>query len=225
MWLHLTVTLFKRTSFLDAQLDHLRGWLASGCRAVKDTHNRKPVKALTIKRRIYAIRSFFRWLKSNDHRKSDPSLRLITPKTPRHLPKYLTIEQATRLADHPTQDSWFRDRNRALIELLYATGIRVSEAHLLDIEDINLSERSARVLGKGNKERMVFFNAPTVKALNQYLKHLNGTGPLFRNMLGQRISTRGIRMICRKSGSRMVYLVCILTCYATAVPHTCSSEK
>ena len=188
------------SNFLDAQLDHLRGWLASGCRAVKDTHNRRPVKALTIKRRIYAIRSFFRWLKSNDHRKSDPSLRLITPKTPRHLPKYLTIEQATRLADHPTQDNWFRDRNRALIELLYATGIRVSEAHLLDIEDLNLRERSARVLGKGNKERMVFFNAPTVQALNQYLKHLNGTGPLFRNMLGQRISPRGIRMICRKSG-------------------------
>ena len=188
------------SDFKNAQLDHLRGWLASGCRAAKDINKRKPVKALTIKRRVYAIRSFFRWLRSAGHRQNDPSLRLITPKTPRHLPKFLTVEQANRLADHPTQNNWFRDRNRALIELLYATGIRVSEAHMLDIEDINLNERSARVIGKGNKERMVFFNSPTAQALRQYLVHLNTTGPLFRNMLGNRISPRGIRMICRKSG-------------------------
>ena len=190
----------NESTLTTAQLDHLRGWLASGCRAIKDNHKKKPVKATTMKRRIYAVRAFFRWLKSAGHRDSDPSLRLSTPKTPRHLPRFLTIEQAARLADHPTQDSWFRDRNRALIEFLYATGIRVSEAHHIDIEDLNLSERSARVLGKGNKERMVFFNESASRALKIYLAHLNGTGPLFRNKFGGRISVRGIRLICKKSG-------------------------
>lgn len=204
----------------DAQIDNLRGWLAYGCRSVDDSYKIKPLKAQSVKRRIYAIRSFFRWLKAEGHRADNPSLRLRTPKTPRDLPRYLTIEQATQLVEHPVQENWFQDRNRALIELLYASGIRVSEAHKLDVTDVDILDRSVRVFGKGRKERVVFFTPPAKQALKIWLAHLDGTGPLFRNMFGDRLSARGIRIICKKTGIKNG----IFGLHPHMLRHTCATH-
>ena len=149
----------------------LRAWLAQ---AAHD--GRAPA---TLARHAASARTFLAWALREGLIESDPSNRLKAPKRNKHLPQVLRNQQAERLLSHSVQpvDSApetpqqraVRLRNQAALELLYASGIRVSELEGLNLEDIDLDQRTAKVLGKGNKERVVPFGVPAEEAIREWL--------------------------------------------------------
>ncbi len=149
----------------------LRAWLAQ---AAHD--GRAPA---TLARQAASARTFLAWALREGLIESDPSNRLKAPKRNKHLPQVLRNQQAERLLSHSVQpvDSApetpqqraVRLRNQAALELLYASGIRVSELEGLNLEDIDLDQRTAKVLGKGNKERVVPFGVPAEEAIRAWL--------------------------------------------------------
>ena len=149
----------------------LRAWLAQ---AAHD--GRAPA---TLARQAASARTFLAWALREGLIESDPSNRLKAPKRNKHLPQVLRNQQAERLLSHSAQpvDSApeapqqraVRLRNQAALELLYASGIRVSELEGLNLEDIDLDQRTAKVLGKGNKERVVPFGVPAEAAIREWL--------------------------------------------------------
>lgn len=123
------------------------------------------LKMSTIGRKLSVIKSFFGWLTSEEWIQRDPSTKLKTPKTEKRNPKALSIEQLEML-----REACKTERQRALIEVLYATGCRLSEVSQLNIDDINQQTMSCTVIGKGNKEREVYFSFKAMYHLNKYLK-------------------------------------------------------
>lgn len=127
----------------------------------------------TLARRSAAARSFLAWAAREGHVDADPSIRLAAPKRQQHLPEVLHRDQAERLVGDAVAAAQDGDpaavRDMALLELLYATGVRVGELVGLDIDDVDLERRTLRVLGKGNKERTVPFGAPAADALVRWL--------------------------------------------------------
>ncbi|MFT4258656.1 tyrosine recombinase XerC [Microbacterium sp.] len=146
-------------------LETLRDWL---WRATQRGDARS-----TLARRAAAARSFFGWALDEGLIAHDPSLRLITPKRGRPLPAVASEDAMTALLDRMRLAAMEGDaaalRDHAMLELLYASGIRVSELCGLDIDDVDLERRTARVLGKGSKERVVPFGAPAAAAVGAYL--------------------------------------------------------
>jgi integrase/recombinase XerC len=129
---------------------------------------------------------------------ANPARDLRTPRLPRRLPGYLPVDESEALlrAGGPAGGDELRDR--AILELLYATGVRVAELVGLDGEDVALEEGAVRVLGKGRKERVVPVGGPAVEALRAYLAARGGpAGPLFRNRRGGRLTTRSVHRIVR----------------------------
>lgn len=122
------------------------------------------LKMSTIGRKLSILKSFFGWLASEEIIQRDPSTKLKIPKTKERQPKSLTIEQLEILREACTTD-----RQRAIIEALYATGMRLSELHQLNRNDINQQTMSCTVIGKGNKERDVYFSFKAMYHLNKYL--------------------------------------------------------
>ena len=124
------------------------------------------------------------------------------------LPEPLSEEETALIIEWPDENDPLGQRNRVILELLYATGMRVSELARLDVDDLDLTERMVRVLGKGNRERVVFFGKPAVEAVQQYLgqgrtlllQRRRGTKPepaLLINNRGGRLSVRGIQHVVR----------------------------
>ncbi|WP_052207614.1 tyrosine recombinase XerC [Sinomonas humi] len=150
---------------VDIDLATLRRWLGRQSEA-------KLARA-TLARRTAAVRSFMAWAVREGMIEVDPSLRLASPKRQSALPDVLHQEQTRRLLDGLAQAAGHGDpvavRDWALAELLYATGIRVSELVGLDIDDADLHARTVRVLGKGNKQRTVPFGAPAANAVVRWL--------------------------------------------------------
>ncbi len=117
-------------------------------------------------RRLSAVKSFFRWLVKTGKLRSNPASTLPTPRLEKRLPRVLSVPEADRLLAFPAGDDPRSRRDRAILELLYATGLRVSELTGLDFEDVHDSERLVRVRhGKGGKERIVPFNETAGKAV------------------------------------------------------------
>ena len=183
----------------DMTLAHIRSWLA--------TQQVRGGARTTMSRRAVAIRLFTKWAAKRGHIPADIGATLATPKPHRTLPGVLTQSDAvtaldsmaTRAAEFDTPTSI---RDVAIVELLYATGARVSEICGLDLEDLDFSRNTIRVLGKGNKERMIPMGAPAVKALNTYIKDsrtLLATDKsgraLFLGARGKRIDQRAVRTI------------------------------
>lgn len=112
-------------------------------------------KATSTARLLSAIRKFFQYLYREKYRTDDPSAVLSSPKLPSRLPKYLTEQQVTDLLNAPDVDVPLELRDKAMMELLYATGLRVTELVSLTVENININQGIVRVIGKGNKERIV----------------------------------------------------------------------
>lgn len=149
----------------------LRAWLAQ---AAHD--GRAPA---TLARQAASARTFLAWALREGLIESDPSNRLKAPKRNKHLPQVLRNQQAERLLSHSAQpidadpetpqQRAVRLRNQAALELLYASGIRVSELEGLNLDDIDLDQRTAKVLGKGNKERVVPFGVPAEAAIREWL--------------------------------------------------------
>lgn len=145
-------------------LDLLRGWLGE-LRAAG-------VARATVARRAAAARTFTAWAQRTEIAEANPGMRLGVPRVNRKVPTVLRAAQATELIEVPTIDtSPIGLRDRTVLELLYASGIRVSELCGLNVADIDASRRLLRVIGKGDKERMVPYGIPAQDALDEYLAH------------------------------------------------------
>jgi len=133
----------------------------------------------------------------------NPTNRLIRPRIPQKNPRFLEINEISSLVEDPSQTGWFQCRNKAILELVYGAGIRVSEAAGINREAVDLQERVVRVMGKGRKERMVPFGPPAAEALVAWMDTLQDSEPaLFRNKNNTRLSVRSIWQICRDSGRK-----------------------
>lgn len=179
-----------------ATLRDLRGWLA-----MSSGPDGKPWTASTLGRRVAATRTFYRWMVRQGLLEASPAERLASPKVPRHVPRFLEVDEAAVVVEEPTQEGNLLLRNQALLELMYGAGLRVGEAVALDVRDVDLSERLVRVLGKGNKQRVVPFGPPAADALAAWMSTLPGDGPLFRNRDGGRLSARSAWRITRDAGA------------------------
>ena len=150
------------TCIEDLDLPTLRSWLA---------HNRtRGAGRATIARRAAAARSFTRWLRRSGLTAEDVGLRLVSPKAHRTLPEVLAPDQARAVVDSAAgAEDPVGLRDAVVLELLYASGIRVSELVGLDVDDVDRDRRLLRVLGKGRKERTVPYGAPAERALDAWL--------------------------------------------------------
>lgn len=178
------------------RLADLRSWLAAQGDA--------GVTRATVSRRAAAARTFFRWAVRTGRLPQDPSLRLVAPGRDKHLPGVLRQRQADELMELAAVASDDADpvavRDRAALELLYASGMRVGELTGLDVDDVDLSVGTARVLGKGGKERIVPFGAPAAEAVGTWLRTARpqlvtaDSGPaLFLGRRGRRVDQRQVR--------------------------------
>jgi site-specific recombinase XerD len=157
----------------------------------------------SVRRKVSTIRGFYRWLRTEDLLDNDPFFGVVGPKAPRKLPDVLTAQDIDRMIASAVGDTPASMRDRALMELLYAAGLRVSEVAGLDLMDIDLSDRTVRVRGKGNKERIGVFGEPAAVAIEGYLrdgrKQLS-TGDetaLFLNRFGGRLTARSVQSTVR----------------------------
>jgi integrase/recombinase XerC len=175
---------------LDADVRVLRAYLAA-------LHDRGLARS-SVARRLATLRSFYRYLMRRGRARANPARDLATPRLPKRLPTYLPIDESTALLQAPFPATPTGARDRAALELFYASGIRVAELAGLDVQDVDLREGSARVLGKGGKERMVPIGRPAILALRGYLGNREGTsGPLFVNERGGRLTVRTLHRLVR----------------------------
>ena len=161
-------------------------------------------------RKLAAIRAFSRYLRREGILEGDPAALVGTPKREHRLPAHLGEAEMSRLLEMPDTSTPLGRRDRAILELFYASGLRLSELVGLDLEDVNLNGRMVRVLGKGRKERIVPFNHSAESAIRACLSDQRdwrqtpksrGRGvrrPLFLNYQGGRLSTRSVDRIVRR---------------------------
>ena len=159
----------------------------------------------SIRRNISAVRTYFRFLLSDGIIARDPSERLETPKRWRNLPDVLTIEEIARLLAAPTLDDPLAFRDRAMLEVAYGAGLRVSEWITLGVRDVLMEERLVRVFGKGSKERLVPIGRSAIGAVATYVRELRpkiekgeGKGILLLNARGQPLTRMGAWKVLRK---------------------------
>ena len=199
----------KKQELAPSHLDRaaLRGFLG-------ELHKRGLSRA-TAARKLAAVRTFLRYLRREDVIDEDPGALVPTPKRDVRMPAHLSEAEMTALPDAPAGDTALSRRDRAILELFYASGLRLSELAGLDVDDVNLSGRMVRVLGKGRKERLVPFNTTTATALRVWLKDRAGLvrqagrvgqagrerrngDPLFLNYRGTRLTVRSIDRLVRR---------------------------
>jgi integrase/recombinase XerD len=159
----------------------------------------------SIRRNVSAVRSYFRFLIGDGHVVRDPSERLETPQRWRTLPEVLTVAETQKLLAAPTMDDPLYFRDRAMLELAYGAGLRVSEWIGIGVKDVMLDEGLVRVFGKGSKERLVPIGRGAIGALAIYLRELrpkleprSGKGTLFLNARGSPLSRMGAWKILAK---------------------------
>ena len=159
----------------------------------------------SLARHLSTLRSFFRWACRQGHLEKSPARGVPAPRVGKTLPRAMTLADTDALLDAPEEGS-FPERDRALFELLYATGLRVSEAAGLDLEDVDFSARMARVTGKGGKERIVPFGEEAEASLRDYLPARaalrldrdDDEEPLFVNTRGGRLTTRSMARLLKR---------------------------
>jgi integrase/recombinase XerC len=193
----------KRAEPNISEIDHItiREWLAT----LHSDHKKKS----SIARKLAALRTFFQFLVREGVAEANPAKLVATPRKEKKLPVHLSVEDAVRFIETPDGDTDFGKRDRAILELLYATGIRVSELIQLDLRDIDFNNKLLRVFGKRRKERIVPFGEPAAKALREYLsvreKFLmnapvtkRDAQPLILNYQGTRMTTRSVGRLVEK---------------------------
>jgi integrase/recombinase XerC len=193
----------------DVDVTAIRGFLA-------ELHRHR-ISASSAGRKLSALRTFIKYLNREDLLIGDPGALVSAPKRGETIPAHLSMDEMSRLLEMPDTSTPLGRRDRAILELFYASGLRLSELVGLGIEDVSLSSRMVRVLGKGRKERLVPFNTATADAIRAWLKDragaLDATGaegarrarratgakaPLFLNYRGDRLSTRGVDRLVRR---------------------------
>jgi len=168
--------------------------------------HRRQAKRSTVARKLAAIRSFFRYLKRQGKVAVNPGKSVATPRQERRLPKQLSVDEMAHLVEMPDDSVPLGARDRAILELLYATGVRVSELTAVDFDDLDLGEAVMRVRGKGMKERMVPVGSKAVEAVRSYLRRRgeleprmgSGRDALFLNFRGTRLNVRSVRRIVNR---------------------------
>ncbi|MCO4257141.1 tyrosine recombinase XerC [Pseudarthrobacter cellobiosi] len=180
------------------ELGTLRRWLGAQSQA--------GISRATLARRSATARSFTTWAMREELIETDPALRLRAPKADKSLPGVLQSQQLLRLLNSleeaAADGSPVPVRNRAMVELLYATGLRVGELAALDVDDLNPDRRTLRVVGKGNKERTVPYGVPAAVAVDDWLRRARPllatghSGPaLFLGARGNRVDQRQVRTV------------------------------
>ena len=158
-------------------------------------HQRRLAKS-SIARKLASLRSCFRFLARRGVIEQNPARQVRSPRPTQRLPSFLPKDESKDLLDRPVEPSETGRRDHALLELLYATGIRVAECCGLDCEDLDRSRGTVRVLGKGDKERVVPVGDLAWVALDDYLVRRGAArGPLFRNHRGGRLTPRSVHRI------------------------------
>ena len=174
---------------LEADSLSIRNWVA--------TLHRQGIGGKTLQRKLSSLRSFYQFLVRKHLLKNNPAVDIRAPKTGRKLPDTLDADALTQLLEIP-KDSILAIRDRAIMELFYSSGLRLSELVNLDIESIDLQERSLRAFGKGNKERILPIGEKAIEALQNWIQKrvemakIEEQG-LFVSKRGTRISTRSIQ--------------------------------
>ncbi|MFZ5592342.1 MAG: site-specific tyrosine recombinase XerD [Bacillota bacterium] len=182
-----------------ALLDYLRHLKSRGCQAT------------TLARRLAALKAFYRYLTQEKYIAADPTRNFSSPRTGQKLPRVLTVEQVEMLLAQPRISHPTGLRDKAMLELMYATGMRVSEVVNLDVEHLDLVHGLVRCYGKGHKERLLPLGSVAGRFLAMYLQQARTKltrqkdgGPLFVNQYGQRLSRqsfwKAIKKYALKSG-------------------------
>ncbi len=178
----------------EIELIDVRGFIA---RQIKDGLNKA-----TAGRRLASVRSFLRFLQREGYVKFNPAKLVSTPKTQKLLPKFLTVDDVFSLVEKPGNIGFTHARDRAILELLYSSGLRVGEIAGLNVEDVNTKEGLVKVRGKGKKERILPVGSKAVDAMKSYLVEKillkKKERAMFLNRRGTKLSERGIRRIVVK---------------------------
>ncbi|AVP37099.1 site-specific tyrosine recombinase XerD [Staphylococcus felis] len=174
----------------------------------------------SIARFTSTVRSFHQFALREKYSKHDPTVLIETPKYERKLPDILTVDEVTRLLETPQLDKLNGYRDRTMLELLYATGMRVSELIHIEVEDINLMMGFVKVFGKGKKERIVPLGETVIEYLEYYMQNIrpkllkkNVTHTLLLNVHGNPLSRQGVWKIIKQTGLKAGI-------YKSLTPHT-----
>ena len=164
-------------------------------------------KRTTIARKLSALRSFFHFLEKNGLRQGNPAVDISTPKQGKYIPTYLPVDEMFRLLEGPDKAKPLGLRDLAILETFYSCGIRVAELVGLNLSSVDIEQRLVKVIGKGNKERIVPIGRHALQAIRAYMdatqflrkgRHREADPPLFMNHRGGRLSTRSVRTIVKK---------------------------
>ncbi|MGC9026274.1 MAG: tyrosine recombinase XerC [bacterium] len=165
----------------------------------------KTDKKTTVGRKLAALKTFYKYLLREHIVEMNPADLIAIPRKDKILPKFLNVDEAFTLIEQPEIDKFLSLRDRAILELFYASGVRVSELVGLDIENIDINIGYIKVKGKGNKERVIPINRKAIDVIKLYLHErayfLNNkpdTSAVFLNKYGKRITRRAVGMIVRK---------------------------
>jgi len=179
---------------LSADTEDIRAYLAF--------LNNKDYSKSTIARKLATLRSFYKFLVKRGRLNSNPVTPVRTPKQDKKLPRFLEYEEVKRLLETPPVDNWLGARDRAILETLYSTGIRVSELVGLNMDDIDFLGEVAHIRGKGKKERIAPISSSALQTIQHYMEYRNKRAQsnanfdskvLFVNKHGRRLSTRSVR--------------------------------
>jgi integrase/recombinase XerD len=179
----------------------LREWVFS----LKDAG----LAATSIRRAQSAVRTYYRFLLAEGAIQTDPTDRLESPRVARKLPDFLSLEETTRLLEAPDPGKKLYWRDRAILEFLYASGVRVSELVELPLASVDLDEGVASIFGKGSKERLVPVGQPALRALGRYLRELRpgldrggGEGRVFLNGRGRPLRREAVWTLVKEATRR-----------------------
>lgn len=163
---------------------------------------KRGINKSSISRRLSSIRTFFKFLYREGYIKNNPAKLVSNPKQKKILPRFLTVDEVFSLVEKPEGIGFMIARDKAILELLYSSGLRVSEICNLNYDDINIQESLIKVMGKGKKERIVPIGSKALDATKTYIVERlllkTKEKAFFLNRLGKRLSERGIRRIVEK---------------------------
>ncbi len=190
--------LYIKKDLIEVTEDDIRSYL--------EYLNTKKEKPTSVRRKISSFKTFYKFLYLNNYidKKDYPLVKIAYPKLEKRLPKFIYYNDLLDIIDESTRDS-DGVRDRLIIEMLYATGVRVSELVNIKYDDIDFNNRRIRVCGKGNKERIVYYGEYAEEVLKEYIAthNKNKENYLFTNSKGDKITDRGVRYIIDKIMDRL----------------------